>query len=112
MTRPGEEESAMSFAWRLGRIGPMAVTLNYTWLAVGGLALWILALLWLPARLGGPTSATTWLLAAAIGLVYLLGLLLAEAARTALCGRFSRAWPREVELFPFGAAVPYPSHAL
>jgi hypothetical protein len=112
MRRPGEEDCAMSFAWRLGRIGPMLITLNYTWLPVGALALWILALLWLPRHLGAGPSATTWLLAAAIGVVYLLGLLLAEAARTALCGGFSRAWPREAQVFPFGAAAPYPTHAL
>ena len=99
----------MSTFWQLGRIRSMLISLNYTWLIVGGLAVWYLAQVWLPPYLGG---ATAWALAGGIVLLYGGGLLLAEAVRTCATGIFSPAWPRSVHLFPFGAAAAYPLRTL
>lgn len=88
----------------------MIVSLNYTWLIVGGLAVWYLATGWLPTYL--PGTGAVWPLAVGMVLLYALGLLLAEAIRTRLAGIFSAAWPRSIHLFPFGAAAAYPLRAL
>ena len=98
----------MTLSLRLGRLGPMLITLNYTWLPVGGLGLWILALVWLPPYLNGPPGGAAWALAAGIVLLYGASLLVAEAVRTGVAGIFSAQWPRSVHLCPFGAAVAYP----
>ncbi len=102
----------MNLSWRLGRIGPMLVTLDYTWLPVGGLLLWILALVRLPPFLNGQSSQTVWFLAAGMGVLFSAGLVGSEAVRTVLAGIFSRRWPRSVHLCPFGAAVAYPLETL
>jgi hypothetical protein len=105
-------EEIMNASWRLGRLGPLLLTLNYTWLLVGGLGLWILALLWLPAYLGSAPAWLPWLLAGLIIVLYGVGLVLAEGVRTRLAGIFSARWPRQVHLFPFGAAAAFTPQAL
>jgi CBS domain-containing protein len=90
----------------------MLVKLNYTWLLVGGLGLWILALVWLPSYLGTVPTWVPWALAALTLVIYLVGLLLAEAVRTRVAGIFSPAWPRAIHLFPYGSAAAYPLHTL
>lgn len=99
----------MNTFWQLGRIGSMIVRLNYTWLIVGGLAVWYLAQVWLPPYLSG---AAVWPLAGGIVILYGGGLLFAEGVRTGVAGIFSPAWPRSVHLFPFGAAAAYPLRTL
>jgi CBS domain-containing protein len=90
----------------------MLVKLNYTWLLVGGLGLWILALVWLPSYLGAVPTSLSWALAALTLVIYLAGLLLAEGVRTRVAGIFSPRWPRSIHLFPYGAAAAYPLHTL
>ncbi len=87
----------------------MMISLNYTWLILGGLAVWYLTQVWLPPYLSG---TAVWPLAVGMVLLYGAGLLLAEAVRTRLAGIFTAAWPRSVHLFPFGAAAAYPLRAL
>src|SRR4051812_21281591 len=99
----------MSTFWQLGRIRSMLISLNYTWLVLGGLAVWYLAQVWLPFYLGG---AAVWPLALGLLLLYGGGLLFAEAVRTRVAGIFTPAWPRSVHLFPFGAAAAYPLRTL
>ncbi|MDQ6748616.1 MAG: hypothetical protein M3010_11010 [Candidatus Dormibacteraeota bacterium] len=79
---------------------------------MGGVGLWMLALLWLPPYLVGGAVWMRWALAALIVLVYGAGLLLAEGLRTRLAGIFSAQWPRSVQLFPYGAATAYPLRSL
>jgi hypothetical protein len=110
--REAVKEMAMSASWRFGRIGSMLVTLNYTWLLVGGLTLWILALIWLPRYAPDMPSRALWLISGLCVLIYAVGLLLAELARTAAAGIFSAGRPRNVHLFPFGAAAAYPLQGL
>jgi hypothetical protein len=102
-------ETTMNTFWQLGRFRSMIVSLNYTWLIVGGLAIGYLAQAWLPPYLGG---AAVWPLAGGMVILYGAGLLLAEAIRTRAAGIFSPAWPRSVHLFPFGAAAAYPLRTL
>jgi hypothetical protein len=102
----------MYTSWPLRRIGSMVIRINYTWLLVGALALWILALTWLPPYLADAPGWAPWALAAMVAFVYGTGLLLAEAVRTRAAGIFSAAWPRSVHLFPFGAATAYPLRGL
>jgi hypothetical protein len=102
----------MNASWRLGRIGPMVITMNYTWLLLGALGLWSLALIELPPHLARAPGWLPWAVAGGTILLYGAGLLLAEAVRTWLAGRFTPGWPRSVHLFPFGAAAAYPLDAL
>ncbi len=102
----------MNIRWRLGRIGTMLVTLNYTWALLGALGLWLMATRWLPRYADGVDTRALWLLAALTGLMFLGCVLLAEQVRTAVTGGFSRRWPRTVQLLPFGAAAAYPLQGL
>lgn len=98
----------MNLSWRVGRLRSVLVLLNYTWLPVAALGVWVLARIWLPPYLPKAPAETAWILAGGALFLYGVSLVLIEAVRTRLAGGFSPQWPRAVHLFPFGAAFPYP----
>lgn len=88
---------------RIGRLGGLAIYLNYTWIFASVLVLWWVALLWLPENF--PIWGTTfyWLVAVAVLLLYSLSVIAHEMVHSA----FSGIKERVANLFPFGAAVPF-----
>jgi Zn-dependent protease len=88
---------------RLGRVGPLNIYLNYTWLLATVLALWWVALLWLPDNFPGWAGIFYWLVALAVIALYLLSVIAHEFVHSAV----SRDGTRTINLFPFGAAVPF-----
>jgi Zn-dependent protease len=88
---------------RLGRVGPLNIYLNYTWLLATVLALWWVALLWLPDNFPGWAGIFYWLVALAVIALYLLSVIAHEFVHSAV----SRDGSRTINLFPFGAAVPF-----
>jgi hypothetical protein len=93
----------MLTALRLGRFGPVFVSLNYTWLFATVLGLWWLALLWLPDNYPEWSRPLHWLVAALVMLLFLLSVIGREVLRAAI----SRSGMRNITLYPFGAATPY-----
>ncbi|HYP40718.1 MAG TPA: site-2 protease family protein [Chloroflexia bacterium] len=93
----------MQSTLRLGRVGPLNVYLNYTWLLATVLGLWWVALLWLPDNFPGWGGIFYWLVALAVIVLYLLSVIAHELVHSAV----SRDGTRTINLFPFGAAVPF-----
>jgi Zn-dependent protease len=91
-----------SSVW-IGRLGPLVMGLNYTWIFITILGLWGLALLWMPDNAPGFSGALYWLIAAAIMVLYLVNIILREVLRAVVAGFDKRA----IILYPFGAATPY-----
>jgi Zn-dependent protease len=87
----------------LGRVGPLTIRLNYSWLPGALLALWWCALIWLPAQYPDWTGAFYWVVAAAVILVYLLSAIVHELAHTVVAG----LGRHPIHLYPFGAAQPF-----
>src|SRR5690349_16238045 len=88
---------------RLGRIGPLTIVLNYTWIFAAILILWWVALLWLPTNFPNWSSNLYWLAAVAVLLLYVLSVIAHELVHAAV----ARTGTHHVNLFPFGAAVPF-----
>jgi hypothetical protein len=93
----------MLTALRLGRFGPIFVSLNYTWLFTTVLGLWWLALLWLPENYPQWSHGLHWLVAVLVMMLFLLCVILREMVRAWISG----AGRRTITLYPFGAATPY-----
>jgi Zn-dependent protease len=97
----------MQSALRVGRVGPLNLYLNYTWIFAALLILWWAALLWLPDNFPGRTTIFYWLIAVIVLLGFLISVILHELVHSAI----ARSGPRNANLFPFGAAVPFrPGH--
>src|ERR1043165_6792617 len=63
---------------RIGRFGPVAISLHYSWLFAWVLGLWWLALLWLPNEFPGQSSWLYWSTAVAVILLVIVSLVLHE----------------------------------
>lgn len=93
----------MQTGFRLGRIGPLTIYLNYTWIFATVLIMWWVALVWLPQNFPGWGSGIDWLLATGVMLLFLACVIAHDLIHTAI----ARGGERNVNLFPFGAAVPF-----
>lgn len=93
----------MQSSLRIGRIGPLSIYLNYTWLFAFVLGLWWLALLWLPDNFPGWTGFSYWLVAVAAMLLFLFSVIAHELVHNLISGNASR----NVILYPIGAAMPF-----
>jgi Zn-dependent protease len=93
----------MQSALRIGRIGPLNLYLNYTWIFAAILIMWWSALLWLPDNYPGRTTVFYWIVA----IVVLLGFFLSVVAHELIHSAIANTGSRTVNLFPFGAAVPF-----
>ena len=87
----------------MGRLGGLTFYLNYTWIFASVLALWWVALLWLPENFPAWSTSSYWLVAVTVLILYLACIIVHEVVHSAL----ARTGPRSVNLFPFGAAVPF-----
>ncbi|HEX6608507.1 MAG TPA: site-2 protease family protein, partial [Chloroflexia bacterium] len=83
----------------LGRVGPLTIRLNYSWLPGALLTLWWCALIWLPAQYPDWTGIFYWIVAVAVILVYLLSTIVHELAHTVVAG----LGRHPLHLYPFGA---------
>jgi Zn-dependent protease len=92
----------MESALRIGKFGPLTIHLNHTWLFAAVLILWWTALDWLPNQFPNWNSRLYWLAAVIVLFLFGLSVVAHELVHTAL----ARSGPRQVNLFPFGAAVP------
>jgi len=88
---------------RLGRIGPLNISLHYTWLLLATIELWWVGLLWLPSNFPDNGSLFYWSITVGVLLLYFLSVIVHELihSRAAGTGR------RYAALFPFGAALPF-----
>jgi len=93
----------MQSALRIGRIGPLNIHLNYTWLIATVIAIWWIALLWVPDNFPTWPGQYYWLVAIAALLLFLASVILHELVHAVFAGTTDRA----VNLFPIGAAVPF-----
>jgi hypothetical protein len=93
----------MQSGLRLGRIGPLIISLNYTWIFAAILTLWWVALLWLPENFPSWSPNLYWLAAVVVLLLYVLSVIAHELVHAMI----ARTGPHHVNLFPFGAAVPF-----
>jgi Zn-dependent protease len=98
----------MQSSLRVGRVGPLSIYLNYTWLFAIVLGLWWLALLWLPDNYHGWGGALYWIVAVVVLFLYICSVLFHEFVHTVV----ARSGPRNVTLFPFGAAMPFRLHTV
>lgn len=93
----------MQSALRFGRIGPLTVNLNYTWLLAATLMLWWLSLLWLPDNFPDKTSLFYWIAAIAVLIFFFASVIVHELVHNVVAG----TGRRNVNLFPFGAGMPF-----
>lgn len=93
----------MQSALRMGRFGPLTIHLSYTWLFAAVLILWWTALIWLPDQFPLWESRLNWLTAVIVLALFIGSVVAHELVHTAL----ARTGPRQANLFPFGAAVPF-----
>ena len=93
----------MQAALRIGRLGGLTIYINYTWIFASVLLLWWVALLWLPDNFPTWSTGQYWLFAVAVLLLYFCSVIAHELVHSLV----SRRTERSVNLFPFGAAVPF-----
>jgi|GEM_PF-5745710 len=98
----------MQSSLRIGRLGPLVIHLHYTWLLATVLILWGVALIWLPENYPGQQGLYYWLVAIGAVLLFLVSVILHELAHA----NVARTGPRNVNLFPFGAATPFKQQSL
>ncbi len=79
------------------------ISLNYTWIFAAILTLWWVALLWLPENFPSWSPNLYWLAAVVVLLLYVLSVIAHELVHATI----ARTGPHHVNLFPFGAAVPF-----
>ncbi len=92
----------MQSALRIGRLGMLTIYLNYTWLIAKVLGLWWVALLWLPDNYPRLPGWITWLVAVLVMILFLASVIAHELVHSTL----ARSGYRNVNLYPFGSAVP------
>src|SRR4051794_26376194 len=90
-------------ARKIGKVGPLTVYLSYTWIFAAVLIIWWVALLRLPEEYPLWARGFYWLAAVAVVLLSIVSVVLHELVHSAV----ARGGPRNVNLFPFGAAVPF-----
>lgn len=93
----------MQSALRIGRIGPLTIYLNYSWLIAVVLGLWWTALLWLPDHFPNWSGIAYWLAAIVTMALFLCSVILHELAHSAI----AKDGPRTINLYPFGATMPF-----
>ncbi|MEO8287513.1 MAG: hypothetical protein ABI670_13890 [Chloroflexota bacterium] len=93
----------MQSSLRIGRIGPLTINLNYTWLLAATLILWWIGLLWLPENFPDRSSLFYWSVAIAVLLLFFGSVILHELIHSAV----GRTGNRSVNLFPFGSGMPF-----
>jgi Zn-dependent protease len=88
---------------RAGRVGPLTIYLNYTWFFALALITWWVALFRLPADFPDWSPAWNWVTSIAVALLFLASVVAHELVHTLV----ARTGRRNVNLYPFGAAVPF-----
>jgi Zn-dependent protease len=81
----------------------LILSLHYTWILAAVLELWWLALLWLPEHFPKRGGLFYWSVAVAVILLFVVCVVLHELVHSAM----GRTGTRYVNLYPFGAAMPF-----